>query len=74
MEKNVPAFIRYSRGQDIAAACGQLALIENATSSASGSASGLLWDFRDLRSTGLEFLPSKPMTAIIRPVCAPSRR
>ena len=28
MEKGLPAFIRYSRGQDIAAACGQLALIE----------------------------------------------
>jgi 23S rRNA (adenine2503-C2)-methyltransferase len=28
VEKGVPAFVRYSRGQDIAAACGQLALIE----------------------------------------------
>ncbi len=26
--KNVPAFVRYSRGRDIAAACGQLALAE----------------------------------------------
>jgi 23S rRNA (adenine2503-C2)-methyltransferase len=29
-EKGVPAFVRYSRGQDIMAACGQLALIETA--------------------------------------------
>lgn len=28
-EKGVPAFVRYSRGQDIMAACGQLALIES---------------------------------------------
>ncbi len=28
MDKNVPAFIRYSRGQDVFAACGQLALME----------------------------------------------
>jgi len=28
VEKGLPAFVRYSRGQDIAAACGQLALIE----------------------------------------------
>src|SRR5712692_2796946 len=27
-EKGVPAFVRYSRGQDIMAACGQLALLE----------------------------------------------
>jgi adenine C2-methylase RlmN of 23S rRNA A2503 and tRNA A37 len=27
-EKDVPAFVRYSRGQDVSAACGQLALIE----------------------------------------------
>jgi 23S rRNA (adenine2503-C2)-methyltransferase len=27
--KGLPAFVRYSRGQDIAAACGQLALIES---------------------------------------------
>ena len=31
IEKGLPAFIRYSRGQDIAAACGQLALIETPT-------------------------------------------
>lgn len=29
-EKDVPAFVRYSRGQDVMAACGQLALIESA--------------------------------------------
>jgi 23S rRNA (adenine2503-C2)-methyltransferase len=28
MEKGVPAFVRYSRGQDVFAACGQLALME----------------------------------------------
>ena len=27
-EKGVPVFVRYSRGQDIMAACGQLALLE----------------------------------------------
>jgi 23S rRNA (adenine2503-C2)-methyltransferase len=27
-EKDVPAFVRYSRGQDVMAACGQLALLE----------------------------------------------
>ena len=27
--KGIPAFVRYSRGQDIMAACGQLALIES---------------------------------------------
>ncbi len=27
-EKGIPAFVRYSRGQDIMAACGQLALVE----------------------------------------------
>ena len=30
VEKGVPAFVRYSRGQDVMAACGQLALIESA--------------------------------------------
>ncbi len=30
-EKGVPTFVRYSRGQDIMAACGQLALLETAT-------------------------------------------
>jgi 23S rRNA (adenine2503-C2)-methyltransferase len=29
LEKGVPAFVRYSRGQDVFAACGQLALIES---------------------------------------------
>ena len=33
-EKGVPAFVRYSRGQDIMAACGQLALLEAPTHSA----------------------------------------
>jgi 23S rRNA (adenine2503-C2)-methyltransferase len=28
-EKSIPAFVRYSRGQDIMAACGQLALLES---------------------------------------------
>jgi 23S rRNA (adenine2503-C2)-methyltransferase len=28
MERGVPAFVRYSRGRDVMAACGQLALIE----------------------------------------------
>lgn len=28
-EKNVPAFVRYSRGQDVMAACGQLAVLES---------------------------------------------
>jgi 23S rRNA (adenine2503-C2)-methyltransferase len=32
IEKGVPAFVRYSRGQDVFAACGQLASIENASS------------------------------------------
>jgi 23S rRNA (adenine2503-C2)-methyltransferase len=31
LEKGVPAFVRYSRGQDVFAACGQLALIESAS-------------------------------------------
>jgi 23S rRNA (adenine2503-C2)-methyltransferase len=34
-EKGVPAFVRFSRGQDIMAACGQLALLEIAGSSPS---------------------------------------
>jgi 23S rRNA (adenine2503-C2)-methyltransferase len=33
-EKNTPAFVRYSRGQDVMAACGQLALLESAGASA----------------------------------------
>ncbi|HYB62383.1 MAG TPA: 23S rRNA (adenine(2503)-C(2))-methyltransferase RlmN [Methylomirabilota bacterium] len=36
-EKDVPAFVRYSRGQDVFAACGQLALIEPPASLASSS-------------------------------------
>ena len=31
-DKGVRAFVRYSRGQDVMAACGQLALLENAAS------------------------------------------
>ena len=43
VEKGLPAFIRYSRGQDIAAACGQLALIETpAAISAAASFSSTL--------------------------------
>jgi len=30
-EKGVHAFVRYSRGQDVMAACGQLALLESAS-------------------------------------------
>lgn len=30
VDRGVPAFVRYSRGQDVMAACGQLALIESA--------------------------------------------
>ncbi len=37
MEKGVPAFVRYSRGQDVFAACGQLALIETAGSTSATS-------------------------------------
>jgi 23S rRNA (adenine2503-C2)-methyltransferase len=33
VDKGVPAFVRYSRGQDVMAACGQLALMEMAASS-----------------------------------------
>jgi 23S rRNA (adenine2503-C2)-methyltransferase len=32
-EKGLPVFVRYSRGQDIMAACGQLALLETASAS-----------------------------------------
>jgi adenine C2-methylase RlmN of 23S rRNA A2503 and tRNA A37 len=32
VERGVPAFVRYSRGRDVMAACGQLALIEVKTS------------------------------------------
>lgn len=32
-EKDMPVFVRYSRGQDVMAACGQLALLENAAPS-----------------------------------------
>jgi len=33
-EKGMPVFVRYSRGQDVMAACGQLALLEGAAASA----------------------------------------
>lgn len=33
-EKSIPAFVRYSRGQDVMAACGQLALLESSGASA----------------------------------------
>lgn len=36
-EKGVRAFVRYSRGQDVMAACGQLALLESAAPSAASS-------------------------------------
>jgi 23S rRNA (adenine2503-C2)-methyltransferase len=29
-DKGMPAFVRHSRGQDVMAACGQLALLESA--------------------------------------------
>ena len=32
-DKGMPAFVRYSRGQDVMAACGQLALLESAAPS-----------------------------------------
>ena len=31
-EKDLPVFVRYSRGQDVFAACGQLALVESISS------------------------------------------
>lgn len=36
-ERNVRAFVRYSRGQDVMAACGQLALIESGSANGTGS-------------------------------------
>jgi len=36
-EKAVRAFVRYSRGQDVMAACGQLALLESAAPLAASS-------------------------------------
>jgi 23S rRNA (adenine2503-C2)-methyltransferase len=41
LEKGVPAFVRYSRGQDVFAACGQLALIETANPLVMPSATSL---------------------------------
>jgi 23S rRNA (adenine2503-C2)-methyltransferase len=34
VDRGMPAFVRYSRGQDVMAACGQLALIESGSASA----------------------------------------
>ena len=36
-EKGVPAFVRYSRGRDVSAACGQLALIETVAVAPTGA-------------------------------------
>jgi 23S rRNA (adenine2503-C2)-methyltransferase len=41
IEKGVPAFVRYSRGQDVFAACGQLALIETGSPLAARKEDGL---------------------------------
>ena len=41
LEKGVPAFVRYSRGQDVFAACGQLALIDTANPLVTPSATSL---------------------------------
>lgn len=41
LEKDVPAFVRYSRGQDVFAACGQLASIETASPSSTRNDDGL---------------------------------
>jgi 23S rRNA (adenine2503-C2)-methyltransferase len=35
--KDIPAFVRYSRGQDVMAACGQLALLESSGAAGGGS-------------------------------------
>ena len=44
--KDIPAFVRYSRGQDVMAACGQLALLE-----ASGAADTGLAQFSPAPAT-----------------------
>ena len=36
-DKGMPVFVRYSRGQDVMAACGQLALLESASSPVAGN-------------------------------------
>ena len=41
-DKDVRAFVRYSRGQDVMAACGQLALLESAGGSGSSTLSQIL--------------------------------
>jgi 23S rRNA (adenine2503-C2)-methyltransferase len=41
LEKGLLAFVRYSRGRDIAAACGQLALIETAALAPTGLVPGI---------------------------------
>jgi 23S rRNA (adenine2503-C2)-methyltransferase len=38
-DKDVRAFVRYSRGQDVMAACGQLALLESAGGSGTSTLS-----------------------------------
>src|ERR1700677_426106 len=38
-EKSIPAFVRYSRGQDVMAACGQLAVLESARNTSGPSLS-----------------------------------
>ena len=42
VEKGVPTFVRYSRGQDVSAACGQLALIETIGAAPGAAASAPL--------------------------------
>ena len=64
-DKGVPTFVRYSRGQDVIAACGQLALMESA---------GPLLRPRyraSLQGASVTNCPSVyriPITAIMRPV------
>jgi len=41
VDRDVPAFVRYSRGRDVMAACGQLALLSIAPASANAAASQL---------------------------------
>jgi 23S rRNA (adenine2503-C2)-methyltransferase len=36
-DKDIRVFVRYSRGQDVMAACGQLALLESASPSETGA-------------------------------------
>jgi 23S rRNA (adenine2503-C2)-methyltransferase len=69
-EKGVRAFVRYSRGQDVMAACGQLALLESAAPPAAASR------FEQI-SPAPEFLPSQSSSQIksefqLRPSDGPS--